>query len=75
MRIDGNGKMLAFDNMQSRAIKGTTDWQRSSIELDYNQEEAKRIVVGGLIIGTGKLWIDNLQIKIDGKDIKRYIII
>lgn len=63
MRIDPN---LAFDNMQDRTIKGTTDWKKYEITLDYKPTEAKQIVVGGLLIGTGKMWIDNLQITIDG---------
>ncbi len=35
MRIDGdNGKQLGFDNMQTRPIKGTTDWKQYEIVLD-----------------------------------------
>ncbi len=70
MRIDGKDGMLQFDNMHDRAVKGTTDWQQYKIELYYDQEKAKQIVVGGLIMGgKGKVWMDNLQVKIDGKDI------
>ena len=69
MRIDGDGKTLAFDNMATRPITGTTDWKEYSVELEYAEEEAIRITVGGLISGKGKLWTDNLHITIDGKDI------
>ena len=70
MRIDGEESTLAFDNMESRPVTGTTDWKEYSIELDYDQQYAKKIVVGGLIAGTGKLWMDDFHISIDGKDIK-----
>ena len=70
MRLDGEAnENKGFDNMMKRAIKGTTDWTEYTIELDYDMDEVKRVVVGGLITGTGKMWIDNLHITIDGKDI------
>lgn len=64
MRIDPS---VAFDNMQNRAVKGTTDWTKYEITLDLQSSKAKTIVVGGLLIGKGKIWIDNLQISIDKK--------
>lgn len=65
MRID---PQVAFDNMQSRGITGTTDWKKYEIDLELNNT-AKTIVVGGLLVGTGKMWIDNLEITIDGKSL------
>jgi C-terminal processing protease CtpA/Prc len=70
MRLDGKDyKNLGFDNMEDRFIKGTTDWKEYSIELDYDGDEVISIVVGGLIEGKGKMWMDNLHITIDGKGI------
>jgi len=70
MRLDGaDGNVLGFDNMQSRFIKGTTDWKEYSITLAYDPDEVKDITLGGLITGTGKMWMDNLHITIDDKDI------
>nr|MBC7613761.1 peptidase S41 [Pseudopedobacter sp.] len=66
MRIDPS---VAFDNMSSRGIKGTTDWKAYSITLKMNPEETKQIVVGGLLSGNGKIWIDDFKVTIDGKDI------
>ena len=68
MRIDPG---VAFDNMNSRPIKGTTDWKKYEIELTHNEEEAEKIVVGGLLSGSGTMWIDNLEITIDGKAIEK----
>ena len=66
MRIDPS---VAFDNMGNRGIKGTTGWTKYEISLDLNPEKTKQIVVGGLLVGKGKLWMDDLQLSIDGRDI------
>lgn len=68
MRIDPK---VAFDNMQDRGIKGTTDWQKYEIELDLDPWAAKKIVVGGLLVGKGKMWVDNLTVTIDGKTLDK----
>jgi C-terminal processing protease CtpA/Prc len=67
MRIDPS---IAFDNMNKKGIKGTTDWTKYEISLAMNPEKTKQIVIGGLLVGKGKMWLDNLNVSIDGKDIK-----
>lgn len=67
MRIDPS---VAFDNMHNRGAKGTSDWTKYEVTLDLNPAKTKQIVVGGLLVGKGKMWLDNLSISIDGKDIK-----
>ena len=69
MRIDGERGMLAFDNMGNRGVTGTTNWQPFTIELDYNAEDAVSINVGALLVGNGKLWVDNLSVLLDSTDI------
>ncbi|MEM6769371.1 MAG: S41 family peptidase [Bacteroidota bacterium] len=64
LRVD---PQLAFDNMADREIKGDRDWTFFEIELDFNAEAAKRIVYGGLLSGDGQVWIDDLELTIDGK--------
>lgn len=66
LRID---PQIAFDNMRSKGIKGTTDWTKYSITLDMAPKETKQIVLGGLLVGKGKVWIDDLEVTIDGKKI------
>ncbi|MEG2612298.1 MAG: S41 family peptidase [Alistipes sp.] len=66
MRLD---PQMGFDNMGNRGIKGTTDWTKYAITLPLSSDKIKTIVVGGLLVGRGKMWIDNLQIEIDGKEI------
>ena len=67
MRID---PQVAFDNMQSRGITGTTDWKQYEIELPLNSN-AKTVVIGGILSGTGKMWLDNLEVTIDGKSLDK----
>ena len=69
MRIDGEGGPLQFDNMQTRNLGGSSDWTQYSIKLPL-PEEAASIYVGAVLIGKGKVWVDDLQILIDGKDIR-----
>lgn len=67
MRIDPS---IAFDNMNKNGVKGTTDWTNYEITLEMNPEKTKQIVIGGLLVGKGKMWLDNFNVSIDGKDIK-----
>lgn len=67
LRIDPD---IGFDNMNNRGITGTKDWTRVSITLDLQPAKTKAIVLGGLLTGKGKMWMDNLSITIDGKDIE-----
>ena len=64
MREDGDGESVAFDNMQGRQLKGTTDWTEYSITLPLNKA-AKRLVFGVLSSGTGRVWADDLRLLID----------
>lgn len=68
-RIDGADTVLAFDNMMRTAVRGTTDWTEYTIELNYDGKNAQHIVAGAQILGTGKVWVDNMHISIDGVDI------
>lgn len=61
MRIDGpGGNTLGFDNMQSRPIKGTTDWQKYEVVLDVPRESVY-IAFGILLEGKGQAWLSDVQ--------------
>lgn len=64
MRIDGDGKMLQFDNMQDRPVKGSTDWKEYVVSLPL-PDEAEKINIGGLMTGTGKMWVDDFRLYVD----------
>jgi RNA polymerase sigma factor (sigma-70 family) len=61
LRVDGaqRGTTLAFDNMEDRAVKGTTGWQRHAIVLDV-APEAESVVFGALVFGEGGLLLADL---------------
>ena len=69
MRIDPG---LGFDNMANRGIKGTTDWQFYEIELALKPEKTEQIYIGALLVGKGKMWVDQLKVIVDGNDISSH---
>jgi len=70
MRIDAeNNQKLEFDNMQDRAIKGTTDWRKYEIVLDV-PSNSKTINYGVLLGGEGKVWFDNFKIEEVDKNVR-----
>jgi hypothetical protein len=67
-RVDGESKVLAFDNMQKRPIKGTTGWQKYEIVLDV-AANSQKIAYGVLLDGEGSVWLDDLQFQVVSKSI------
>ena len=66
MRQDGDAPNLAFASMQPRQIRGSNDWTEYSITLPVDRE-AKQLVFGVLVAGTGKVWADDLRLLVDGR--------
>ena len=64
LRVDGRNAsdLLGFDNMNTRAPKGTTDWQEYSVVLDV-PPEASSLNYGFFVKGTGKMWVNGLTIQ------------
>lgn len=63
MRVDGLAThTIAFDNMQSRALRGDTEWAEYTLVLDV-ATSAKHIVVGALLSGSGELWVDDIRLE------------
>ena len=63
LRIDGkNEEPIAFDNMQDRPIKGTTDWTPYEVVLDVGSE-AYAVAFGVLLSGPGQVWIDGIRLE------------
>lgn len=64
MRVDGaERKVLAFDNMQSRPLTGSTGCERHEVVLDV-PNEAERIVYGVIINGPGAVFVKDLQVDV-----------
>jgi hypothetical protein len=70
MRIDGQepGQTLAFDNMLTRQIKGTTDWKRYEVVLDV-AGNAREITYGVLLTGKGQVWFADFKFEEVGNDV------
>jgi C-terminal processing protease CtpA/Prc len=68
LREDGEGSVLRFVNMQKTNLQGTTPWTEYSVILNL-VPDARRIVFGALIQGTGTAWVDDLHLLVDGKPI------
>ncbi|WP_428070417.1 S41 family peptidase [Chryseobacterium gambrini] len=67
MRIDPE---VAFNNMQNVGLKGTNNWKKYEVTLNMSPENTQQIVIGALLSGKGKIWVDDLKVSIDGKDIE-----
>lgn len=60
MRVDGpDGKVLAFDNMQNRPLRGTGSFQWYSVVLDV-PPEAVSLTFGVMLHGPGAVFIREL---------------
>ena len=68
MRVDKEKSPVAFDNMENRAIKGTTGWQRYDIVLDV-PKDATAISFGILLAGSGVVWLNGTKFDVVGADV------
>ena len=59
---------VAFDNMENRAIKGTTGWQRYDVVLDV-PKDATAISFGILLAGSGVVWLNGTKFEVVGADV------
>src|SRR6266852_4241266 len=62
------GAVLAFNTTQGLGVNGTNDWKEYLITVPV-LPEGKRIVFGFLLAGTGKAWVDDLQLRVDGQPV------
>jgi hypothetical protein len=62
MRVDKENSVMAFDNMQDRAIKSTTGWQKYEVALDVDKE-ATGIAFGILLTGAGRVWLSGTKLE------------
>ena len=65
---DEDNDLLQFKNSLQARLYGTSDWKKYTLKLPL-QSETRNIWFWPTLYGAGKLWVDNVQILIDGKDI------
>lgn len=68
MRLDGVNRLLGFDNMLPRAVKGTTEWKQYEVVLEVPKETVN-ILFGTLLVGSGRVWVDDMKLETVGKDV------
>jgi hypothetical protein len=66
MRIDSKSGILQLDNGQSKGIHGTEDWKQYSIKMQL-PANADKIYLGAILVGPGAVWVDELELLVDGK--------
>lgn len=67
LRVDGPNGMLVLDNMQDRALRGTTGWAEAAIVLDV-AEEARQLLFGALLSGAGAVDLARLRFEEASQD-------
>jgi hypothetical protein len=60
LRVDGPNGVLVIDNMEDRALRGTTDWVQAAIVLDVS-DQARVILFGALLSGAGAIDLTRLR--------------
>jgi hypothetical protein len=66
LRVDGPNGPLVIDNMEDRALRGTTDWTQAAIVLDV-ADQARVILFGALLSGAGALDLTRLRFEEAGE--------
>jgi len=67
-QYDTEGYSLGFKSLQSEKIHGTKDWKLYSVKVPLSSK-SQSLAFGCILGGGGKLWMDDIQVLIDGKDI------
>lgn len=63
MRVDGpNHEVLAFDNMDSRPVTGTTAWRQYDIVLEVPRNSVD-VAFGFFLAGRGEVWGADFQLE------------
>lgn len=68
LREDGRSGSVQFKNMQNLKLDGTRPWTEYSITLPLDMA-ARELYFGALLSGTGTLWVDDLELLVDGKPV------
>lgn len=63
LRVDGINDVLASDYMESRPVRGVTEWTRYSVVLDV-PASAVGLTFGFSLVGSGQVWLDDVSLEI-----------
>jgi C-terminal processing protease CtpA/Prc len=64
-------QIFPFRNVGMRKIEvtGSNDWKKYEIIIDEITQQTHQTAISVVLAGKGKIWIDDLNVTIDGKDI------
>lgn len=65
-----NTKNKVFKLLKSSELIGTNDWKKYMLELDVNTD-TDNLTIGVSLHGKGTIWVDNLKLEIDNKEVKQ----
>jgi hypothetical protein len=68
IREDGDAGSLEFQSTQDLGVNGTTDWKEYTLRLPVHPD-ARTLIFGIVLSGSGKAWADDLSLTVDGKPI------
>lgn len=70
MRVDGADEdaPLGFDNMEDRALRGTTPWRDVAVVLDVPRP-ARNLAYGFLLSGAGSMEVQDLVLEVVGPEV------
>ena len=60
---------IAYNTMGEHGVSGTTNWKKYELSLSLDPDLTKRIILSAGMTGNGKVWIDDIRVTIDNKDI------
>jgi len=64
-------KLFAGNYMQETSLDGTNDWKQFTLSLPYDGNRISEITVGTYLIGDGKVWLDDLEVLLDGQPLNK----
>jgi hypothetical protein len=68
LRLDAERATVGFDNMDNRAVKGTSQWQRYDLTLDVPAETVN-VAFGVFVVGRGEAWVDDFRFEVVGAEV------
>ncbi len=67
---DAEGNTLQFENLQNKRLRGSKEWKQYSVTLPLSAD-AQNVHIGPILIGEGKLWIDDIEVFVDGVPVQQ----
>lgn len=68
LRIDPE---IFFDNMANRQMNGTKNWENIKLKTKLVPNQTEGISIAFFLSGEGNMWVDDVLITVDGKDITK----